>query len=409
MRVIVNQSAIFGRKTGVGHYTAELLRCLHKQAEGDCIDLFPNRWIGFAREFWNRFSSSLAPGGGRAVSTGQPAPPTALRETLPRKALRYLRGTGRKAIRDYFHRRYRPSAYDLYHEPNFIPLPSDLPTVATLHDLSVLLHPEWHHTERVTQFERDFRMGLAQCVHFLTPTEYCRQEVIRVLALPPERVTCTYEGPRPGMRPLPPDRIAGRLTRLKLPPRYLLHVGTIEPRKNLFLLMKAYCALPAALRESCPLVLVGSWGWNTADVADFYQREARHRGVIHHGYVADKDLAIIYNGALALTFPSHYEGFGLPPVEMLACGGAVLASTAGAVAETVGRKAHLIDPNDLDGWTAALGRVIADADWRQSLRQGAVEAVLHFTWQRCAAITLAIYRRVAGSTRADCQTLRTAA
>jgi glycosyltransferase involved in cell wall biosynthesis len=96
------------------------------------------------------------------------------------------------------------------------------------------------------------------------------------------------------------------------------------------------------------------------------------------------------------VYPSLYEGFGLPPVEMLACGGAVLASTAGALVETVGKKAHLIEPLDLDGWRWAMQRVIEDDDWWQALRRGAVEAVRSFTWEQCATDTLRVYRRLGG-------------
>jgi alpha-1,3-rhamnosyl/mannosyltransferase len=140
------------------------------------------------------------------------------------------------------------------------------------------------------------------------------------------------------------------------------------------------------------LVLAGSWGWNTGQIADYYRSEARQRGVRQMGYVAEEDLAALYNGADALVFPSLYEGFGLPPVEMMACGGAVLASTASAIVETVGSKAHLIPAHDRDGWRNALRHVIEDADWRQELRAGVVEVARPFTWESCAAQTLGVYR-----------------
>jgi alpha-1,3-rhamnosyl/mannosyltransferase len=148
------------------------------------------------------------------------------------------------------------------------------------------------------------------------------------------------------------------------------------------------------MRERWPLLLVGGWGWGATEVAHFLHNEARHRGVIHVGYLDDAYLPALYNGARALVFPSYYEGFGLPPVEMLACGGAVLASTAGAVVETVGGHAHLIDPDDTDGWRDAMQRVVTDNDWWQSLRCGGPEAARPFTWEQCAADTLRVYRKV---------------
>jgi alpha-1,3-rhamnosyl/mannosyltransferase len=312
---------------------------------------------------------------------------------------------GRRSFRDYgqallrrqFRRRFGRSKCDLYHEPNFIPLQSDLPTVTTLHDLSVLRYPEWHPADRVAYYERYFESGLDQCVHFFTISEYTRQEIIRTLNLPPERVTRTYCGVRPDLGPLPPQKTSAVLRQLGLPPRYLLYIGTLEPRKNVLMLMRVYCSLPAAVRERWPLVLVGGWGWRTEAIADYYQNEARHKNVRRLGYVADDQVAAIYNGARALVYPSLYEGFGMPPMEMLACGGAVLASTAGALAETVGGQAHLTPAEDFDGWRAALMRIVEDDDWWQSLRQGAVEVARPYTWERCAAETLRVYRTICAS------------
>ena len=119
-------------------------------------------------------------------------------------------------------------------------------------------------------------------------------------------------------------------------------------------------------------------------------------GVLHLGYAADEDLPALYGGARALVFPSHYEGFGLPPLEMMACGGAVLGSTAGAVVETVGARAHLVDPFDQDGWTDAMQRVIIDDDWWQELRRGTREVAEPFTWERCAEATWDAYCQVLG-------------
>jgi alpha-1,3-rhamnosyl/mannosyltransferase len=401
MRVVVDQLVALGRKTGIGHYAVQLLRGLQEQAGEDRIDGFPQGWWRRVGEACGRVRPYLDFGGGQSASD-QATRRFAL-ASLRCGLLQQFRQAGRAVLAHSFRRVCARQRYDLYHEPNFIPLPCDCPTVTTLHDLSVVLHPEWHPAGRAAYYEHHFEHALDSCVHFLTDSEFSRQEVIRKLHIASERVTRVYIGIRPGLSPLPREEVSRSLARLGLPPRYLLYVGTIEPRKNVLLLLRAYCALPEHLRVGWPLVLVGSWGWNAGPEAEYLHNVARHQGVIRLGYLADDDLAAVYNGARALVYPSLYEGFGLPPLEMMACGGAVLASTAGALVETVGRRAHLIPAEDLDGWRAAMARVVTDDDWWQGLRRGAEATARPYTWERCAAETLQVYRRLcsADADRAD--------
>jgi alpha-1,3-rhamnosyl/mannosyltransferase len=403
MRVVINRQSAAGFKTGVGHYTGELLRCLRQlAAPDDQIDGYPHGWMWHARDLWARIRPGLE--GHRGTAEAPTAETTPALPGVVASArvglVQQLRKVGSRLRERHYRAHFASKAYDLYHEPNHVPLPSDLPTVTTFHDISVLLHPEWHPAARVAYFEENLFSGVARCRHILTVSEFTRQEVIRTLGVAPQNVTRVYNGMRPALRPLPENKVTAVLRKLRLPPRYLLYLGTIEPRKNLLVLLRAYCALPAALRQRWPLLLVGGWGWNTAEVADYYEREARHQGVRHVGYVAEEHMAAVYNGARALAYPSLYEGFGLPPMEMMACGGPVLASTADALVETVGARAHLIDPHDVDGWRDALQRVVTEDDWWQSLRQGVSELAQPFTWERCAAETLAVYRRLCGATAA---------
>jgi alpha-1,3-rhamnosyl/mannosyltransferase len=381
-----------GKKTGIGHYASQLLNGLGQQVSaGDAIDVFPRPWLRWGWSVCNRMRPHLE----RRKSRNPHSPNPAHRAAL----MGWLRGLGQNTITAHLGHVHSRHHYDLYHEPNYIPLASDLPTVATVHDLSILLHPEWHPADRVKHFEKNFQKALAQCVHFLAISETGRQEISRTFHIPAEKITRTYMGVRPGLSVLPDWQVAATLHRLGLPRRYLLYLGTIEPRKNLLMLLQVYCSLPLQLRERWPLVLVGGWGWNTGAVRDYLESEARHRGVIHLGYVAEDHLNLLYNGARALVYPSFYEGFGLPPIEMMACGGAVLASTAGALVETVGARAHLTDPHDADGWRQALTRVVEDDDWWRSLRAGVTEVARPFTWEQCAADTLKVYRRIAGGQR----------
>jgi alpha-1,3-rhamnosyl/mannosyltransferase len=394
VRIAVNHlAALDNTKTGIGHYTTELVRCLVEQTPPGTITCFPPPWVSRFRRVWRKLRG--AAGGGPAPAGAAPRGPSRWRRRLGHLAERLRIGVMAWASRGLLRR------CDLHHEPNFIPLPGDCPTVATFHDLSAVLHPEWHPAARVAFFERHLPRALNQCCHFLTISEFSRQQIVRHLGVPATRVSVTYMGVRPGLRPLPPEETAAALRRLGLPPAYLLHVGTLEPRKNLETLIRAYAGLPAALRSRWPLLLVGRWGWNAAGLMRCLDEVGKPAGVLHLGYVAEEDLAALYNGARALAFPTHYEGFGMPAIEMLACGGAVLASTAAALAETAGHKAHLIDPDDEPGWRDGLRGVLTDDDWHRDLCRGAVAAAAPFTWARCATDTLRAYRAALGASEPE--------
>jgi alpha-1,3-rhamnosyl/mannosyltransferase len=383
MRVLVNQWLAGGLKTGIGHYAAELLRALRAQAGDDEFVAYPPAWLERIRGLRRRASS--APG---ATPAG-------------RTARDWLRSCGRRVLSAHFRAFCAWRQFDVYHEPNYIPLPCTRPTVATIHDLSLLVHPQWHPAERAAWFAGNVPRMLEQCGHFLADSEFSRHEAIRVLGIRPDRITRVYVGIRQNLAALPAAQVAEQLHHLGLPSRYLLYVGTIEPRKNLLVLLKAYCALPDSLRAAWPLLLVGRWGWNAAAEADFLQNTAAARGAMHLGYVPEEFLAALYNGARALVYPSLYEGFGLPPVEMMACGGAVLASTAGAVAEVMAGHGHLIPPHDEDGWRRALTRIVTDDDWWLALRKNVTPVARSYTWERCAAETAQVYQSLCSTPKAD--------
>jgi alpha-1,3-rhamnosyl/mannosyltransferase len=392
MRVVVNVLSQAGARTGVGHYIAELTAALRRRAAEVAVETFPSPAWRLAERLRRRLAAPLT------EDLGAPVRATwenGWRGLALVPVHKFLQGRLRRD-----EARLASGAFDLYHEPNFLPLDVPVPTVTTVPDLSAVLHPQWHPKERVEAFERGFRRGVERSRHLIAISEFCRQELIRELGVAPERVTRTYMGVRRGLRPLPPATVRTALRRLGFPPSYLLYLGTLEPRKNVLTLLKAYVSLPAATREKCPLMLVGGWGWKADPIRAFLGAEGKSAGVRHVGYFPDRDLPAVYNGARALVFPTFYEGFGLPPVEMLACGGAVIASTAGAVAETAGVKAHLVEPLDLDGWRTALRRVIEDDDWLGQLRRGAVEAAESFTWDACAADTLQAYRLALGGEKA---------
>jgi alpha-1,3-rhamnosyl/mannosyltransferase len=382
----------------MGNYVSHLVRCLSERISNDHLLLYPGSWtrsglggLQLLGRALRRIKGSLSGAGGPGEETIAASSSAFGRD--------WVHSWGRRLQNWHYQAFAAHSDFDLYHEPNYIPFPCDKPTIITIADLSAFLHPHWHPAERAQHFARNFIRGLEQSAHVLTISEFSRREILKHLPVPPERVSCTSMGVRTGLKPLPPDEVLPVLQRLGLSENYLLHVGTLEPRKNLLMLLRSYTELPSWVREKSPLVLVGDWGWNSLDLAEFYHNRAKHMGVVHLGYAAEDDLPALYCGARALVFPSHYEGFGLPPLEMMACGGAVLGSTAGAVVEVVGARAHLLDPSDQDAWREAMQRVIVDDDWREELRRGVCEVARPFTWERCAEATYDVYCQVAGGSQ----------
>ncbi len=397
MRVLFNGASAIRPKTGVGHTTANLHRALASSFPQDTFWLYPGERVrGAAARF---FKPKPRPTG--AVSPPKPANPSLVKRLTLKAA--------RAGYATHFQAAARLGRFDLYHEPNLVPLRTPLPTVVTVHDLSVILFPEWHPAERVKRYEQAFARGIENAAHVLVDSHAVRSEAIRVLGLAPERVTTVPCGIDPNFRPQSRDEINAVRTRLDLPARYLLYVGTVEPRKNLTTLLRAYCDLPGYLRAECQLILGGSWGWKSEPERTLFENEARHRGVRYLGYVADEDLPGLYAGAEALFYPSHYEGFGLPPVEMMACGGVSVVSTAAAVREVVGTAAPLLDPNDLPAWREAMRQAIIEPEFLAHFRRAGIANAGRFTWENAAKQTHAVYQTVLGIAPAASRTSRAAA
>lgn len=386
MRVLINGVAALRPKTGIGHYIESL--CEHfTAAAGDHLEIFPG---ATARNLVRGlFKSGSAHPAKNAVARSGP-----VFSQWKSTSIKWAQKAGSLVFRRAFRATAARLNGDLYHEPNYIPWRCELPTVATIHDLSVLLYPEWHPIERVKYFETHFYRGLKRCVHLITDTECVRQEIINKLGIHPAHLSTVHLGVRPNFRPLPTEQVTPLLKKLNLQPGFLLHVGTIEPRKNLLRLMQAYGDLPQPLREKHPLVLVGGWGWKTERIRDYYETTGRHQGVIKLGYVPDEDLPALYNGARALVFPTQYEGFGLPPLEMLACGGVALCSTAGSVGEIMPRDQRMLSPEDVCAWRDAMRELLTGDDFWRGLRRGSLEHASRFTWENCARQTWDVYRRV---------------
>jgi alpha-1,3-rhamnosyl/mannosyltransferase len=283
----------------------------------------------------------------------------------------------------------------IYHEPNHILRLSRPPTVVSVLDLSVIHYPEFHPRERVKYFERYFSASSTGADLIITPSEFTRRDLIQTLALDPAKIRVVPMGVDEKFKPLSAPNIVDVLRPYELiPGRYILALGTREPRKNLERLLDAYLALPSDLRKSYKLILVGPSGWQAQALERRIAALTRDGTLRSLGYVPDDARPALYNGAAAFAYPALYEGFGLPPLEALACGRPVLTSHNSPMAEMLGGFVDLVDPLDVPAITQGLAGLLTDPTRRQRAQQDGARHAATFRWQACVERTIAVYREL---------------
>jgi glycosyltransferase involved in cell wall biosynthesis len=270
-----------------------------------------------------------------------------------------------------------------------------VPTVLTVHDLLFSRLPEHHKILNRWYLNWTMPLYCRRADHIIAVSQTTRRDLIGLYHIPPDKITVIYEAADPKFRLQPPEVVAAVRARHNLPERFLFYVGTIEPRKNLTRLLHAWAPLYQA-GEAPPLVIGGKRGWLADDFFTALEASPCREGVILTGYVPDADLPGLYAAATAFTFPSVYEGFGLPPLEAMACGTPVACSNTPSIAEVVGDAALLFDPEDEAAMTAALRRVLDphNGDLRTDLRERGLRRASRFSWDQTAWETLAVYTRL---------------
>ena len=370
LRVAIDATPLLGRRTGVGVFCSGLLWGVARQS-GLAVSAFAVSWRR------RRDIEHLLP---RGVRAGQRA--------MPARPLQAAWGRADLPPVEWF---IGPA--EVVHGTNFVVPPARrAATVLTVHDLTVVRYPEL--CDRATLvFPELVRRAVRRGAWVHTPSAFVAGEVIDVFGAHPDRVRAVPSG-TPVVTPAPADAGPVPACPVALPPgttRYVLAIGTAEPRKDLPGLVRAFEQV-AADRSDLALVLVGQGGWGAAPLDRAIEDSAFGSRIVRAGWLDDPSLAAALGSAAALAYPSVYEGFGFPPLQAMAAGVPVVATRAGALPEVLGDAAVLVGARDADALAGALGEVLDSEDLRATLIARGAERAAGYTWDRCATGMAALYR-----------------
>lgn len=371
MQIGFDGTPLLGQRSGVGQYTA----CL--------LDHLPP-----ARPAWDFYLYSNTP-----LNGSRPALPQTycVDGYFPRSRLYWMHLVLPQVIR-----KNRP---DLCHFPNnSAPLHCPAPYVITIHDVSLFRFRQYHPRSRLLALRLLLPLAARRAAAVITVSHHARRELLQVLNLSPAKVHVIHEAVPTHLQPVtnPQELMAVRQI-YDLPEEFLLYVGTIEPRKNLQRLIQAVAQLHRNGRRP-HLILVGPPGWLMNDSLENEVAAARLQKYVRFlGYVPQSHLAAIYSLATIFAFPSLYEGFGLPPLEAMACGLPVLTSRRSSMAEVCASAAYLVNPFDVCDIAAGLEALLARPELRASLREKGLQRACTFSWQKVAEETAVVYEKALGN------------
>jgi len=255
------------------------------------------------------------------------------------------------------------------------------PSVITVHDLAIYRNAGWFPQRQPLSTRWVVPSSLRRADRVIAVSGNTALDAEELFGVDRSRITVVPHGVSAGLRPMGGDELASARERLALPERFILFVGTIEPRKNLLTLLEAW----AMLRDRPDLVIVGGWGWNYEAIRDRISRLGDH---VHHLVALEPSyLPAVYNLALVLAHPAWYEGFGLPPLEAMACGTPVVVSDSSSLPEVVDGAGLIVPAGDAEAWRRALERVLGDHDLAADLRHRGILRAAEFSWSRTADLT----------------------
>jgi glycosyltransferase involved in cell wall biosynthesis len=375
MRIGLDGIALTALKTGVGHYTFELACAL--------------AWVAPESNFEVVYPSNLPPFIEQDDSISLPAN-LEIKRIRVSPLGRYWWSTG---LPRYVHK----SGIELFHGTNYdVPLWRQCATVVTIHDLSLLIHPETHEKRRVSRFRRRLPLMARAANAVIVPTESVRGEVCEYLGLSAENVFTVPEAARACFAPMELEATEEVRRRLGIGADFLLTVGTIEPRKNLQTLLNAFEEVAGGQSQpTLQLVIAGNRGWLSEPFFDALEKSPLRKRIILTEYLNDEELRALYSSCRAFIYPSIYEGFGLPPFEAMACGAPVITSRIPALEETTGGAARLFDPHSVrelaENILVLLGGESGE-NARRELSIAGQRRAADFSWEKTAEETIRVYQ-----------------
>lgn len=374
IRIALNGGTLLSTHAGIASYVRNLAFALRESGETKLMLFYGMGWASEIR-------SSPLPGAGGVKD--------AILKVIPRPY--WLKRLGIQQRR--FDSGVRKHAFDLYHEPAFLPFRFDGPIVITVHDLSPLRYPGTHPADRVRNFRKYLPDAVERAARIIVDSEFVGREVVDMFRVDPARVRSIPLGVSPEFQTRTAEQTAGCLAKYGLEHgKYIFAVGTLEPRKNLIQAIEVHSRLPHVARKRAPFVIAGAKGWSTGELEARLGAAERGGELRWLGYVSARDLPLLYSGARFLVYPSIYEGFGLPVLEAMASGIPVITSNQASLPEVAGDAGIMVDPRDGEALRDSMLRLIEDEkEMRRRIALGHARAA-QFTWRACAERTIAVYR-----------------
>jgi len=376
MRIGIDGIPLAPPRAGIGHYTFELARAIANLIPEDTCELIAPVPINLDTD------------------DGIPTPSNLHSVYVPVNAIRRRWWTIGLPLY------VRRNQLTLFHGTNYnLPLWYGCPTVVTIHDLSLLLHSQTHREDLVRRAEKRLPTMTRIATRIITDSESVKREICDHLKVPADKVSAIPLAPRRPFHRASEQECRAVRQRLGVEDDFILFVGTVEPRKNLITLVRAFDELLKQTELRPQLVIAGAKGWLTDELFANVDAGTRRERISFTGYVSDDDLRALYSSCKVSVYPSLYEGFGLPTLEAMACGAPVITSRIPVMIETVGKSARLIEPTSVRQLTEALVELLTDESARQRFSASGFQRAAVFSWERTAQKTLEVYKQALATTK----------